>query len=447
MKDYYRILGLKKNASEEEVRQRWVELMRKFHPDQQKGEVVEDEKAKEINEAYQVLKYPSTRMEFDLKRFYERRKRMGYVRGLSAPIGILAAVLIISTIYVKKFNISIQQPLVIQDKISQTNQIGHFSDLNDQNELSASHETDRMYEVVQEIENSRQKSESSNEINEIDQIDQPIQKAENSRQKPEVTKQINEKDQRDRKDHADATTPPRKARPGLKIPTVLGVPSIPQPKDPIDTDLQLTRRNPVANQTNQTDEINQTIQKAEGSKQVNEVNQKDQIAPPVQEVESSRQKAEVTKQVNGKDQTEQMDRIAASTPLRVQTSVPLIATEEEVKEFFAIYADRYTRKDLEEFLSLFSQRAVQNHQYRFEKIREIYTEFFNRSREIRYYIENTGIEIYQNGVEAKARYEIHQTLNKRGEKKIFKGLIRWALVKEHGALKILSLDYEPLKSP
>jgi hypothetical protein len=52
------------------------------------------------------------------------------------------------------------------------------------------------------------------------------------------------------------------------------------------------------------------------------------------------------------------------------------------------------------------------------------------------------IEIYQNAVEAKARYEIEQLMKIGGEKKVWRGQIRWILGKEDGVLKILSLDYQ-----
>jgi hypothetical protein len=151
-----------------------------------------------------------------------------------------------------------------------------------------------------------------------------------------------------------------------------------------------------------------------------------------------------TNQINERDQT---DKIAASTRQRIDASTPLIATEEEVRQFFANYTERYTQKDLDGFLSLFSSRAVLNRQDGLERIRKIYTDFFNQSQEIRYYVENISIEIYQNGVEVKARYELVQLLKKSGDKKVWRGDIRWALVKEDGALKILSLDYQHQKSP
>ncbi len=133
---------------------------------------------------------------------------------------------------------------------------------------------------------------------------------------------------------------------------------------------------------------------------------------------------------------------------QIQTSPPpLIATEGEVKQFLANYVDRYVQKDLDGFLSLFSSKAVQNRKDGLEGIRKIYANYFNQSQEIQYQMEDTKIEIYQNGVEVKARYEVNQILRKGGEKKVWKGDIRLALVKENGALKILSLDYQLQKSP
>jgi len=57
------------------------------------------------------------------------------------------------------------------------------------------------------------------------------------------------------------------------------------------------------------------------------------------------------------------------------------------------------------------------------------------------------IEIYQNAAEVKARYVIAQVLKKGGEKKVLKGSGRWVLIKEGGALKILSINYKHEKTP
>lgn len=63
-RDYYEILGVAKNASNDEIKKAYRKLALKYHPD--KGEGAESEKKfKEINEAYQVLSDPQKRSQFD----------------------------------------------------------------------------------------------------------------------------------------------------------------------------------------------------------------------------------------------------------------------------------------------------------------------------------------------------------------------------------------------
>jgi hypothetical protein len=121
---------------------------------------------------------------------------------------------------------------------------------------------------------------------------------------------------------------------------------------------------------------------------------------------------------------------------------PLIATDQEVKQFFTTYIDRYTRKDIEGFLSLFSPKAIQNQKDGLPGIREIYSNFFDQSQTLRYRMEGRKVEIYDNAVEVKARYEIEKVMKRSREIKVWKGQGRWVLIKENGALKILSLDYQ-----
>jgi hypothetical protein len=126
---------------------------------------------------------------------------------------------------------------------------------------------------------------------------------------------------------------------------------------------------------------------------------------------------------------------------------PLIATDGEVKHFFADYVERYAQKDIGGFISLFSSKAIQNQKDGLDGIRRIYDNFFDQSEELRYRLEGARIEIYQNAVEIKARYEIDQTLKREGEKKIWRGHVQWVLVKEEGVLKITSLNYQHDLSP
>lgn len=64
-RDYYEILGVPRNASQEEIKKAYRRLVRKYHPDICKKPECE-EKFKEINEAYQVLSDPEKRKIYDM---------------------------------------------------------------------------------------------------------------------------------------------------------------------------------------------------------------------------------------------------------------------------------------------------------------------------------------------------------------------------------------------
>ena len=63
-KDYYSILGVDKNASEDEIKSTYRRLAKKYHPDLNKTEEAAN-KFKEINEAYEVLGDPNKRANYD----------------------------------------------------------------------------------------------------------------------------------------------------------------------------------------------------------------------------------------------------------------------------------------------------------------------------------------------------------------------------------------------
>ncbi len=65
MRDYYDIIGVKKNASEKEIKTAYRKLARKFHPDVNPGDKKAEERFKEISEAYQVLSDKKVRAKYD----------------------------------------------------------------------------------------------------------------------------------------------------------------------------------------------------------------------------------------------------------------------------------------------------------------------------------------------------------------------------------------------
>jgi DnaJ-class molecular chaperone len=64
-RDYYEVLGVKRDATEEQIRQAFRKLARKFHPDVNPGDRTAEDKFKEINEAYEVLSDPEKRKRYD----------------------------------------------------------------------------------------------------------------------------------------------------------------------------------------------------------------------------------------------------------------------------------------------------------------------------------------------------------------------------------------------
>jgi DnaJ-class molecular chaperone len=64
-KDYYEVLGVKRDASDEQIRQAYRKLARKYHPDVNPGDKVAEDKFKELNEANEVLSDPDKRKRYD----------------------------------------------------------------------------------------------------------------------------------------------------------------------------------------------------------------------------------------------------------------------------------------------------------------------------------------------------------------------------------------------
>jgi len=97
-KDYYAILGVKRGASDKEIRQAYRRLARKYHPDVNAGDKAAEAKFKEINAAYEVLSNGEKRRKYDLygdqwqyADQFEQARRQGGQRwswsGRGAPFG------------------------------------------------------------------------------------------------------------------------------------------------------------------------------------------------------------------------------------------------------------------------------------------------------------------------------------------------------------------------
>ena len=89
--DYYKILGVGKNASDEEIKKAYRKLARQYHPDRNQGDKQAEERFKEISQAHDVLSDPEKRKAVrprlgPVRRLHEhgRRLRRGRVASAAA---------------------------------------------------------------------------------------------------------------------------------------------------------------------------------------------------------------------------------------------------------------------------------------------------------------------------------------------------------------------------
>ena len=64
-KDYYKVLGVSKNASQDEIKKAYRKLAVKYHPDKNRDNKVAEDKFKAVNEAHEVLGDPEKRKKYD----------------------------------------------------------------------------------------------------------------------------------------------------------------------------------------------------------------------------------------------------------------------------------------------------------------------------------------------------------------------------------------------
>jgi molecular chaperone DnaJ len=86
-KDFYKILGIAKDASDADIKKAYRKLARQHHPDTNAGDVASEKKFKDISEAYSVLSDPDERQQYDAVRAMGGGARFAPGGGGGAPGG------------------------------------------------------------------------------------------------------------------------------------------------------------------------------------------------------------------------------------------------------------------------------------------------------------------------------------------------------------------------
>ena len=395
MKDYYAILGVEEESSQDEIRDRWIELNKHYHPDLLQSDEA-GEHIKEINEAYQVLKDPAARFQYDLEITLKRsiQKKMAHdterKRARKRKIIITAGIGVIGLVLGSFVFFELNKPRVPRE----------------------------VHKIV---------IPGSVKLIEPPKPEEP-KKLEEPR-KPEAPVQVAKVIPKEQPKVVELKKPEEPKKP--KEP--------PKPEEPRKPEAPVQVAKVIPKEPPKVVEL----KKPEEPKKPKEFKTPEEPKPPeapakVVAAESPRvselKKPEEPKKPEKPKEPEE--------PKKPEIPPPPVFREEEVKQFFARYVDRYNRKDIEGLLSSFSPRALQNKKDGLEKIQGAYRNFFNQSQELRYEIRDLKVARDPGGVEVQARYELNQVSKKSGEKKVWKGNIRWVLIKEDGALKIISLDYQ-----
>jgi curved DNA-binding protein len=90
-KDYYKILGVEKTASQDEIKKKYRKLAVKYHPDKNPNDKKAEEKFKEINEANDVIGDPEKRKQYDELganwKYYQQQAQQGQHQRQQRPGG------------------------------------------------------------------------------------------------------------------------------------------------------------------------------------------------------------------------------------------------------------------------------------------------------------------------------------------------------------------------
>ena len=477
MKDYYEILGVEEEASTEEIEARVFELAKRYSFNLKEGGKA-NERIKEIKEAYEILKNPSTRKEYDVERalkrsilekMHQRRREreIYYRKRLIIPAGIVVLFLVVGFFLFKMASVTThQKPItpttapVPEEKRPTSVSKSVPSEIpkapDKETSQTIPEQMAKPQEAISPVAKLPKKELEAKEkiATEAVKTEQPISKeiprieepkpatieprpetayvpASGGAKKPEVA--IADEKERPKAIPKEVPKEVSRALPKEEPKTIVQEPPVPQPSPP-KAGMVTEREKPKPTPKEVPKEVSQPLPKEE---------RKTVPQAPVPQP-SAPQPTKVT------DQKSQVTQIPSAKPSPPTAAIPpmphpFVIKENEITEFLAKYVDRYKQRDIEGFLSFFSPLAIQNQKDRIEKIREMYSKQFERYESFNYQLKDPKMKILENSVKVRASYVIEQ-FSKKGEAKQLRGDIEWELIKEGKELKVLTIEYKPEKT-
>ena len=88
-KDYYKILNVNIFSNIDSIKKSYRELAMKYHPDRNSGDILSEEKFKDITEAYEILSDEKKRMEYNLKYLVNSKYLIGGLAIAGLGLGLI----------------------------------------------------------------------------------------------------------------------------------------------------------------------------------------------------------------------------------------------------------------------------------------------------------------------------------------------------------------------
>ena len=442
LKHYYEIFGLEEGASLEEIIARWLKFRKQFQltPEKNDGADKRLKEIKEINEAYRVLKAsvpPAD--EFDLEE--DLKKVMARQAGRKAEkkkmVILSSSILAICLIIGASFLILTRSPLTVQLPSTTQSDPNRATRGSIEGPAAISPLESKTPLMVTKIAPQEPNKTAISEV----APPVPISK-ESPTAFPSGAGEAEEREKLSTRLNLKPAPSVEAAKVIPQEPSKKVVPEGAGPFLPTPPALKRTPPVDVAGVVPQ-EKTKATIPESSKPASISEEPPAVSIPPlpsPALIPGPLAEEAQVVLQEQSKIEITQSAKIA-SLPLPPSP----FASEREISQFFENYVSRYNSKSVEGLISFFSPKAIQNQKNNLEKIRKIFDHFFDQMETIEYQIVINKIELQQNNLEVRGQYQLEGVVAKGEKRQNWKGQIRWVLVRENGALKILSLDYQPQK--